>query len=710
MKDEELQGTVDYVVFSSSDGVFSVFRLIDKESGKKVTAAGQVGVPSVGAAVTLRGCWTTHPRFGMQFKASSMTEDRPERAEDIEQYLADGHVDGIGPALAKRIVDRFGSKTLAIMDENLDALRDVPGIGAKKLEVIRASYAEGASLRNLVLLLQSAGVPTRFAKAIQKAYGEQAEHIMKQEPYRMIQEISGLGFRMADQIALAQGGSREDEERLIRGVLYVIAQYSMDGHCCVPAGAACRKAAEILGVDEALVFEAARGAVETNEIPSIAYGEGTFLYTPLLYEAETDAVHQIERLMGASFIGNPKLAIERFEKKQKIELAEEQRDAVEKAMESGLLVITGGPGTGKTTLIRAILEAAGQYGLKVRLMAPTGRAAKRLSITSGRNADTIHKALEAEMHGDRTYFGRNESEPLNEDLIIVDEASMLDMLLFYRLLCALKEGARLILVGDIDQLPPVGPGSPLKDLISWGEVPVVRLQHIFRQEEGSGIITNAARIREGTMPQPDERGEFQMISVNTEEEAYLKVMELVRKNHYEEERNLGNIQVLSPMYKGMCGVDNLNRSIQEYVQQMEKIRGFCKGDKVMQKKNDYEKGVYNGDIGVVWAVTDKKVSVHFPEKEVVYEGDEKNDLQLAYAVTVHKSQGSEYDKVFFVLLPSQWIMLQRNLLYTGVTRASRETVLITTRQAVERAVRTHKTQGRCSLFLPLLSGEAVARS
>lgn len=706
MKTEELRGTVDYIVYSSSDDVFSVFRLKEKDGGNTVTAAGQVGVPAVGATVTLRGCWTKHPRFGMQFKAESMVEDRPERAEDILQYLADGHVDGIGPALAKRIVDRFGSKTLSIMDDNLEALREVPGIGAKKLETIRASYAEGAALRHMVLFLQSAGVPTRFAKAIQKAYGDNAEQVLQKEPYRMVQEISGLGFRMADKIALAEGVAREDEERLIRGVLYVISQYSMDGHCCVPAGAACRRAAELLGVDETLVIQAARGAVDVEEIPSILYGEGTFLYTPLLYEAETASVHQIHRLMHAKYLGSAKLAIESFEKKQKLELAQEQRDAVEKAMDSGVMIITGGPGTGKTTLIRAILEAAGQYGLKVRLMAPTGRAAKRLSITSGRNADTIHKALEAEMHGDRTFFGRNESEPLKEDLIIVDEASMLDMVLFYRLLCALKEGARLILVGDIDQLPPVGPGSPLKDLIAWGEVPVVRLQHIFRQEEGSGIITNATRIREGTVPIPDERGEFQMITVSSEAEAYFKVMELVKDSHYEEEKHLGNIQVLSPMYKGVCGVDNLNGAIQEYVQQTEHIHGFCRGDKVMQKKNDYEKGVYNGDIGIVWAVTDRKVSVHFPEKEVVYEGDEKNDLQLAYAVTVHKSQGSEYDTVFFVLLPSQWIMLQRNLLYTGVTRASRKTVLITTKQAVETAVRTYKTQGRCTLFLPLLSGEA----
>lgn len=343
-------------------------------------------------------------------------------------------------------------------------------------------------------------------------------------------------------------------------------------------------------------------------------------------------------------------------------------------------------------------------------MAPTGRAAKRLAISSGRDADTIHKALEASVRETgRTYFERNEANPLEEDLIIVDEASMLDISLFYHLLCALKDGARLILVGDIDQLPPVGAGEPLKDLMSWGYVPIVRLKRIFRQEEGSGIVENAALIRKGEMCVPDEAGEFRIIYAADDEDAYQIVMDLCRELNYGNEENKMLLQVLSPMYRGVCGVDHLNESLQEMIHG-EKVPGgmkFFPGDKVMQTRNDYEKGIYNGDVGTVWTATPQKVFVRYFDKEVVYEGEERFDLRLAYAVTVHKSQGSEYETVIFILRPSQHNMLQRNLLYTGVTRARKNTILVTAPDALRRALAIQHTGNRYSLFLPFLNHEAL---
>lgn len=706
---EELRGTVRKIIFSSDDGRFCVFLLEDKESRKIMTAAYRGPAPYVGQPVLLRGCWERHPRFGMQFKCSTLENTKPEESEEIKQFLASGLIDGIGPSMAGRIVDHFGRKTLDVFENRIDDLRQVPGIGRKTLVKIKESYEKVREEQELIMFLQSLGISESFAADIRKRYGGETEDVLSGDPYRMVRDIPGLGFQEVDRIALAKGVDPDDADRVTKGIEYTISRALAQGHACAPESSVFRNASLLLGVTEDIVREAGKESIENGFIPSLVWNDKRYLYLPSLYEAETESALRIKSLLHAEPLGSSRLAVEKFEREKGLTLADRQREAVEKALKSGVLIITGGPGTGKTTLVQAIITAARQFQLKVRLMAPTGRAAKRLSLSSGVEADTIHKALEAELHDSgRTFFNRNESDPLKEDLIIVDEASMMDISLFYHLLCALKEGARLILVGDIDQLPPVGPGYPLKDLIAWGEVPVVRLEHIFRQKEGSGIIDNAARIREGQMCYPDEEGEFLIYYAASEPDAFREIMLLCRDMDYGSEKMKMKMQVLSPMYRGACGVDHLNRAIQELVHDhpVEGAVHFLPGDKVMQKKNDYDKGVYNGDLGIVWAVDKNKIFVRFDSKEVVYEGEERSSIQLAYAATVHKSQGSEYDTVILVLLPTQGIMLKRNLLYTGVTRARKKTILISTEDAIARAVSRADTASRYSLFLPLLKGEA----
>lgn len=706
---EELRGTVRKIIFSSDDGRFCVFLLEDKESRKTVTAAYRGPAPYAGQLVLLRGCWERHPRFGMQFKCSTLENTKPEESEEIKLFLASGLIDGIGPSMAGRIVDHFGRKTLDVFENRIDDLRQVPGIGRKTLAKIKESYEKVREEQELIMFLQSLGISESFAADIRKRYGGETEDVLSGDPYRMVRDIPGLGFQEVDRIALAKGVDPDDADRVTKGIEYTISRALAQGHACAPESSVFRNASLLLGVTEDIVREAGKESIENGFIPSLVWNDKRYLYLPSLYEAETESALRIKSLLHAEPLGSSRLAVEKFEREKGLTLADRQREAVEKALKSGVLIITGGPGTGKTTLVQAIITAARQFQLKVRLMAPTGRAAKRLSLSSGVEADTIHKALEAELHDSgRTFFNRNESDPLKEDLIIVDEASMMDISLFYHLLCALKEGARLILVGDIDQLPPVGPGSPLKDLIAWGEVPVVRLEHIFRQKEGSGIIDNAARIREGQMCYPDEEGEFLIYYAASEPDAFREIMLLCQDMDYGSEKMKMKMQVLSPMYRGACGVDHLNRAIQELVHDhpVEGAVHFLPGDKVMQKKNDYDKGVYNGDLGIVWAVDKNKIFVRFDSKEVVYEGEERSSIQLAYAATVHKSQGSEYDTVILVLLPTQGIMLKRNLLYTGVTRARKKTILISTEDAIARAVSRADTASRYSLFLPLLKGEA----
>ena len=541
---------------------------------------------------------------------------------------------------------------------------------------------------------------------------------MTEEPYRMIQEIDGFGFKTADQIALAYGMDRQSPQRLGAGLAYVLQTMTQNGHVCIPDSELVRRAAFLLQADALGLHDILQDTVDMGQLRTADFEGTVYVYTPEAYEEEeaiAGRIREMAAMKPLSMKTHVQLFLDRWQDSCHFELADKQREAVEKSLQSGMTVITGGPGTGKTTVVQTIIRLAEQEGLRILLCAPTGRAAKRLAETTQRKAKTIHRLLIPDGHvGKVQSFEYNETKLLPADLVIVDEVSMLDMEMMYHLLNALKPQCRCILVGDADQLPSVGAGAVLHDVIASETVPVVRLDTIFRQKEGGRIVTNAHLINNGRLPVVNEDLEFRFVEIETEADGATKISALYR-SEVEETGDEFAVQVLSPMYKDPCGVDNLNQLIQERlnppVQGKGELKGrhmiFRVGDKVMQKHNDYEKGVFNGDIGQIFAVQHDMVYVRYPEQDVKYEGAEIDEITLAYAITVHKSQGSEYHTVIMALVNSHSIMLQRNLFYTAVTRAKRKVILVGTKRAVQTAVQNQRTSRRFTLLIPRLQGELL---
>lgn len=713
-----VRGIAERLLFEAPDSDYRVFRLHDEADDATYTVTGHGTKPLVGDRLEIKGHWVQHKRYGRQFAADGWSRIIPESVDGIERFLGSGAVKGLGPALAHRVVAAFGKDTMKILERDPQRLLEVEGIGPKKLAVITESFYEEKQVNDIAYDLEQHGVAGRYAGRLLQKYGDDVHYVLTEEPYRMIAEIDGIGFKTADQMALAYGMDRQDPQRLSAGLTYVLQTMTQNGHVCIPDTELVRRAAFILQADALGLHDILKEAIEVGQLCTADFQGTVYVYTPEAYEEENYIARRIQDMAAMKPLPmktHVQLFLDRWQDSCHFELADKQREAVEKSLESGMTVITGGPGTGKTTVVQTIIRLAEQEGLRILLCAPTGRAAKRLAETTQRKAKTIHRLLIPDgRQGRIQVFEYNETKLLPADLVIVDEVSMLDMEMMYHLLSALKPQCRCILVGDADQLPSVGAGAVLHDIIASGQVPVVRLDTIFRQQEGGRIVTNAHLINSGRLPVVNEDPEFRFVEIEDEAQGAEKISALYNSELLETGDKFA-VQVLSPMYKNPCGVDNLNQLIQGRFNPPAEEKGELKGknvifrvgDKVMQKHNDYEKGVFNGDIGEIFAIQKDMVYVRYPEQDVKYEGQEVDEITLAYAITVHKSQGSEYHTVIMVLVNSHAIMLQRNLFYTAVTRAKRKVILVGSKRAVQTAVQNQRTSRRFTLLIPRLQGELI---
>ncbi|WP_371372090.1 ATP-dependent RecD-like DNA helicase [Sporomusa aerivorans] len=717
--ENKLEGIVENITFQSPDGSFTVFRLKPGGENSVVAVTGSFAAPLVGEQVSLTGEWVEHARYGRQFKAANCRRLAPTSEQGIERFLASGAIKGIGPAMAARLVKHFGGRTLEIIEHFPHRLAEVEGIGGKKAQQIRQSFAEQAELKEVMLFLEMHGVTGAYAARIFACYGSDSVSVLQADPYRLAEEVKGIGFRIADQIAMALSFERGHPSRLAAGVQFALQQTGMAGHCCVPEQVLTEETARLLSLEKSEIAVIVSEQIRLGKLYTEDFHGITLVYPRYLYRAERLVAERLLLLKDKAkpLNGIDSLAlVNQWEASAGVNLAEAQREALAAALAHGVLVLTGGPGTGKTTTVKGILALLEQQGGKIVLGAPTGRAAKRLAETTGREAMTVHRLLEAGGGAEEEpMFARDERNPLDADVVIIDETSMMDMLLMSCFLQAVPDGCRVVLVGDVDQLPAVGPGAVLKDIIRSGAIPVTRLTEVFRQAGESMIVLNAHRINRARLPECGSR-DFQFREVADSEAVASAIVDLCQNELSQEGFDIWrDVQVLSPMHRQACGVENLNRLLQaalnppaegkEYIQSVSLI--LREGDKVMQTRNNYTKRVFNGDIGYILAIADGKVLVRYPEDDVMYDKGEHDELTLAYAMSVHKSQGSEYPVVVMPLTPGHHIMLQRNLLYTAVTRAKERVILLGSPAALNTAVTSDRTRRRYSLLAERLQGEAL---
>ncbi|CAM5536803.1 SF1B family DNA helicase RecD2 [Streptomyces abikoensis] len=728
-----VEGVLERITYANEESGYTVARVdTGRGGGDLLTVVGSLLGAQPGESLRLEGRWGSHPQYGRQFTVENYTTVLPATVQGIRRYLGSGLIKGIGPRIADRITEHFGTDTLDVIESDPGRLIEVPGLGPKRTKLIGAAWEEQKAIKEVMVFLQGVGVSTSVAVRIYKKYGDASISVTRNQPYRLAADVWGIGFLTADRIAQAVGIPHDSPERVKAGLQYALSQSTDQGHCYLPEERLIADAVKLLQVDTGLVIdclaelaapeagegtEGAAGVVR-EQVPGPEDGQPvTAVYLVPFHRAELSLAGQLKRLLRAD--ADRLAAFQDVDWERALtwlagrtgaQLAPEQRDAVRLALSSKVAVLTGGPGCGKSFTVRSVVELARAKGAKVVLAAPTGRAAKRLSELTGAEASTVHRLLELKPGGDAAY---DKDRPLDADLVVVDEASMLDLLLANKLVKAVPPGAHLLLVGDVDQLPSVGAGEVLRDLLAPGSpVPAVRLTRVFRQAQQSGVVTNAHRINSGAQPITQGMTDFFLFAEEDTEEACRLTVDVAARRipakfGLDPRRD---VQVLAPMHRGPAGAGTLNGLLQQAITPARPDlperrfggRVFRVGDKVTQVRNNYEKGqngVFNGTVGVVTGldVVEQRLTVRTDEdEEVGYDFDELDELAHAYAVTIHRSQGSEYPAVVIPVTTGAWMMLQRNLLYTAVTRAKRLVVLVGSRKALGQAVRTVSAGRRCT--------------
>ncbi len=717
----EIEGSLIRVVFHNEENGYTVFRF--KPDGQdevdSVTVVGHMVAPEPGSFVQISGKWTVNQRFGRQFQMEHYEKKLPATVEGIKNYLASGLIKGIGPRMAGRIVKRFGEQTLKVLDETPDLLLQISGVGEKNLQRIKACWQESQGIRDLLLFLQPHNISAAYGVRIYKAYGQQALAIVQENPYRLAMDIRGIGFATADVLARKLGFEYDHPLRAQAGTLYALLKTNEEGHVYYPREELVSYTAAQFDIPHDMIDAAIDHLEREERVVVDDFGDHQGVYIARLHHYESKISYYVQRIAhspkSVRFVQEEE-AVQTAIEQLNMELAPMQLEAVRTAVRSKLMVLTGGPGTGKTTILNGIIKVFQGVKARILLAAPTGRAAKRMAETAGIEARTIHRLLEYSPKEDG--FAKNEDNPLACGLLVVDESSMMDVMLAYHLFKAVPAGATVIFVGDVNQLPSVGPGNVLRDLIASGVMPVVELVDVFRQAAESEIITNAHMINKGEVPQLESSRErlsdFYFLRQSDPEKVADLIVDVV-KHHIPRRFNLhpvDDIQVLTPMHKGVVGSGNLNARLQEALGHEGRAsvsrgdRVYRLGDKVMQIRNDYEKDVFNGDIGRISFVDpeDRTVSVKYDERIVPYEYEELDDIVMAYAISIHKSQGSEYPAVVIPLMSQHYVMLQRNLIYTGVTRGRKLVILVGESKALAMAVNNNRMRKRHTRLAERLQG------